>query len=148
MNKLCIIAFAKYLSPLTRIEFGKDGNAFDFDRNVLEIDVDELCGSDYGFMRHLKEVHDCSWADDISITIWTIAHEIGHKMTYEDLECEGEPLMRDLLNMVDSQKLASDPSVQDLYFNMESEWEATEWAREWIKNHYKLCKLITRMEKR
>lgn len=101
---------------------------------------------DCGFLRHLYESHKCDFTNEYSIILWAILHEIGHCITQvEDNDADIEKRL--LLQCTND---AHSVEIQDLYFNLSSEYAATEWAIQWItENPQKaffidlfLCQLI------
>lgn len=88
---------------------------------------------DLGFRRHLCEKHREHNAYTVDELIWSVLHEIGHYMTVDDL-CEGweeeEAPVRAVCAMLSTEQVAASERLQDLYFDLPSEWEATEWAVE------------------
>lgn len=109
-------------------------------RNDCVIFGNDLGVEDGGFMRHLREVHNCAIADFYSLSLWTILHEIGHHYTID--YAEDDLIARSICAVIPLDVAAANPDLQDLYFNIESEWEATEWAIDWINSHPNLAKIL------
>ena len=103
------------------------------DTIYLNLDGNE---PDLGFIRHLREVHKERNAYTIDESLWAVLHEIGHYMMVDDLD-EGwedeEAPVRAVCAMLSTEQVASSERLQDLYFNLPSEWEATEWAVETVE---------------
>lgn len=116
----------------------EEGSFFDGDTDIININLKEL-NQDYGFLRHLRDVHKCSFWDKYSPLLWTILHEVGHYYTLDDFDNEAEEDERVALSLVNEDAL-DNPMVQDRYFNLPSEWGATEWAIQFVKNNTELCK--------
>lgn len=130
---------AKVIAPELTVKFDEDDfTCFDFEEDTIVIGGD-FDGEDYGFMRHLREVHNFADADKFSRRLWTILHEVGHYET--DGDCEDDTYTRAMLGCFGEEVLSS-PKIQDLYFNLKSEWVATEWAIDWIQSHKFLAHLF------
>lgn len=66
--------------------------------------------------------------------LFCLLHEIGHHFTVEnfsDEELENEIILRQLLDFSEEDAV----SVNDAYFNLPAEEEATKWALEFMLNH-------------
>lgn len=131
MKRLFTFLFAKIVCSEIKIRFSNNGNYFDNDSNCIYLDPNE---QDCGFLRHLSERHFCSFANDYPLIMWSILHEIGHYHTLDF--CEDDFEMRMYLSLCDAENI----EIQNLYFDLETEWEATEWAIEFIEQHPTLCK--------
>lgn len=91
-----------------------------------------------GFMRHLREVHKAKWCDKYDYRLWGLLHEIGHAETFDDIPETGDEddlATRVACSMMSLEEVAKSEKLQDLYFNLPTEWEATEWAAEWAESH-------------
>lgn len=138
MKKLFALLFTKMVCSEIKIRFSNKGSYFDYDSDCIYLDPTE---EDCGFFRHLTEVHKCSFADKYPMIMWSILHEIGHFYTIDF--CEDDYEMRLFLSLCDGSKI----EIQDSYFNLESEWEATEWAINFIIDNPKLCKKFSKILK-
>ena len=130
MTKTEIRNFIQSIADV-KITFSKSGWWYDNEREVINVDLTDF--NDMGFMRHLNEVHKCEFAYEYSLTLWSILHEIGHYYTLDDVEEDDEDDRIAL--MLTTSKIANNKKIQDRYFNMPSEWTATEWAIQFIKNN-------------
>ena len=129
---------AKIVAPELKVKFDEDDfTCFDFEEEAIIIGKD-FDAYDFGFMRHLRQKHKMTDADKFSIRLWTILHEIGHYETEDECESD-EFLVRAALGTMDREDVVSSPMLQDCYFNLESEWKATEWAIEWVRSHRALA---------
>lgn len=135
MQKFLMWVFAKAVRPSIKFHFGDD-NYFDADEN--EIWLNPKDNEDCGFLRHLKEVHGFEKTMNYPLWMWSVLHEIGH---FETLDfCESDEMTERVICASHSKEEAEQSvELQDLYFNLESEWEATEWAINFIKSHPFLC---------
>lgn len=119
------------------------GSYLKTDTNTINIDYTET--DDYGFMRHLKEIHKCDFTYDYSLILWTMLHEIGHYETeWELLEEDDEALLRFWLSFT-SKKDAHNIVIQDKYYNLTAEWYATEWAIQWISGNSEKAKELNKL---
>lgn len=138
MRKLLSWVFVKLVQPQVGVRFCKDGNSYDHTEEKIYLDVND--NDDCGFLRHLEEKHGFAEARSYSLLVWTILHEIGHYNTLDECE-EDELLVRGYCAMVDKSDVTE--KVQDLYFDLESEWLATEWAIDYLLDHQKLCRVFS-----
>ena len=86
-----------------------------------------------------ETAHECQFVDDIDPLMWTLLHEIGHFETAEIVDPEDDLANRALFAITSKEQARGDKELQDLYFSMDSEWQATEWAIDWVANHHKLA---------
>ena len=105
-------------------------NSYIYHTNTIYFNLDTEHEIDMGFMRHLREEHEVLDCEEISETIWSLLHEIGHAETEDNLETEEdeEIAVRTVCSMIPLEDVAECEILQNLYFNLPSEWEATEWA--------------------
>lgn len=128
------IVATKVIAP--RLKIRQDNNeqtCYDCNEECLIIGND-FNKDEFGFMRHLREQHQCEYTDCFKLSLWTILHEIGHYKTLDMIEND-DLASRALCAIVDEEVARTNKTVQDMYFNIESEWEATEWAVSYIKSH-------------
>lgn len=138
--KFLIWLFIKCICPSLKVKFTEEEQtAYDYNEECIYINLAEDLDS-FGFRRHLREVHGCEMMKEFSGWTWAILHEIGHHFTLDMCE-EDETEMRAICAVIDTDKLT--PEIADMYFNLESEWEATEWAIDFVKSHFGLCKCFT-----
>lgn len=132
--------FIKCVCPSLKVKFIEEGQtAYDWTEECIYVNITEAC-DEFGFLRHLREVHQCKEMKEFSLWTWVILHEIGHHFTLDMCE-EDEMEMRAICAIINTDKLT--PEISDMYFNLESEWEATEWAINFVKSHFGLCKCFT-----
>lgn len=117
-----------------------DSNYYDCENESITLaEVDE---DDCGFMRHVVKVHGFKEASSYGYDILTVLHEVGHAKTLDFCESDELPT-RALCASYSVEEARDSIAIQDLYFNLESEWEATEWAINFIKSHPFLCKAFS-----
>jgi hypothetical protein len=112
-------------------------NSADYEKNIIRLNLRD--SEDYGFMRHLHEVHGFKLSDTlISPMMWTILHEVGHFATIDEIPPQDydEAISTKTLLTLYGEEIKTNPTLQDRYFNTATEWEATEWAIEWVKSHF------------
>ena len=139
MKKFLIWLFIKSIVPRMKVVFTDEGSSFEYETNTIYLTLGEDCN---GFMRHLKNVHGVKGADNFSIIMWQILHEIGHYFTLDYCE-EDDSIERAICALIDKDTAANSEKIQDMYFNMEKEYEATEWAINYVIEHTNKCKLIS-----
>ena len=126
----------KLLAPKVRVKIDTtDSTCFDFEHRNLIVgyDFDE---DNYGFTYHLKNTHKCRYAYKISHRLWAVLHELGHYYTEQGIEdSEQYQQVRAICMLVGDEVVRKDRKVQAMYFNLPSEWAATEWAINWVKTH-------------
>ena len=112
---------------------------FDFSKNVVNIGYD-FDKDEYGFAYHLKNTHKCKFAYNISYQLWAILHELGHYYANAGIEDEEQArFVRSVCAMLGDEVVKKDRNIQAMYFNLPSEWAATEWAIDFIrKNKWKV----------
>ena len=115
---------------------------FDLDKDTLHIDVFEQDDDDCGFIRHLREEHDCTVANEYCIIVWATLHELGHYET--QFFTDNDPDERELCIRIPTEIAARSQAIQNMYYNLPSEYEATEWAisYEWL--HQSQCAWFNR----
>ena len=108
-------------------------NSYESATNTIRLNLHDK--QDYGFVRHIKEAHNCEWADKFSWKLWTVLHEVGHFMTENDLTEEEIALDEEIklhLACFSKKELLNSELLQTVYFNCPKEWKATEWAINFI----------------
>lgn len=112
-------------------------NSADYEKNIIRLNLRDT--EDYGFMRHLHEVHGFKLSDTlISPMMWTILHEVGHFATIDEIPPQDyeEAISTKALLTVYGEEIKTNHFLQDMYFDTATEWEATEWAIKWVKSHF------------
>ena len=117
-----------------------EGNAYYTAESRINLVVNDF--DDCGFMRHLKEFHNCDWADEFGLPLWAILHEIGHWDNEGFIENSEEEDNLIFWLSLTSQKFAHDTEIQNKYFNITEEFYATEWAKDWIEENWDRAKEI------
>ena len=136
LKKIIIFLFIKTINPRIKIKYDKDIFAFCFTNNTLYYNFDII---DMGFMRHMREYH--KWEPQFSVMLYSLLHELGHYYMQDCID-ENEIETRAYCALLPVECVLKRPDIQNLYFNLESEFEATEWAIEYSVNHRKFCKIF------
>lgn len=137
-KKKIVREFINSICPEMRVRFKRNSNYYESSNNTIYIDLKDT--NDGGFMRHLRAVHDYDYAYCFSLLMWTILHELGHYFTQDKYEDSDEDLVtREVCALVPREVSDADPKIQDIYFNLKTEWVATEWAIEFVKSHLSFC---------
>ena len=133
----------KSIAPKVDVIYEDDSiTCFDFDLNAVIIGKD-LMLDDCGFIRHIIDRHKFVNAQQYSLIFWSILHELGHYFTGDDGIVSDEDAMQyTICAMIPREAVDENPNIQSFYFDIENEWNATEWAINWIQTHKLLAKLF------
>lgn len=96
--------------------------------------------NDYGFMRHLDQKHGFKEGIQIPYAVWHFLHEIGH---FEMEEKYGDNLETREWFKENGRFMIRNISYQNMFWDTRVEWEATEWAIRWVKDHPKKVKALS-----
>lgn len=132
-----ITNFVKSLDEEVSVTFFESmhGCHFNHGTKTLNIDFTDI-GTEQSqfFFEHMIEKHGFKEAKEFDEITLTILHEIGHHINKH----EGTNMMEMFfLSMIADQK-----EREYKYFDMKDEWEATEWAINFIKTKYAVVKLF------
>ena len=136
LKKIIIFLFVKTINPRIKIKYKENVFAFCFTNNTLYYNFDLI---DMGFLRHMRECH--YWEPQFGLMIYSLLHELGHYYMQDCID-ENEMETRAYCALLPFEYVMKRPDIQDLYFNLKSEFEATEWAIEYSVNHRKFCKIF------
>ena len=140
-TKRLLARLAHASAPRVKVIFSHKSSQL-VNANAINICVDKE--EDCGFMRHLCEVHGAKWARAIHDDIWTVLHEVGHYHTYSKYaDSKYEYAVRMKFEELTFDYVNRSPKVQDIYYNLPSEYVATEFAIDFVKRHYKLMKKLS-----
>lgn len=109
-----------------RVTFKREGFYYDDDQCLINVDLTD--NDDRGFLRHLAQVHKCKFVNEFDLIVWSILHEVGHYFTFDEDDLDNEFNDRLALSVCEG----ADEKIQDRYFNLPSEWKATEWAIKYL----------------
>lgn len=146
MKKADILKFLHQMAESeTELVFA-DTTEYDYIEDKIYMNLDGE--PDMGFMRHLLTYHcnpqERKWAVKIDEILWSLLHEIGHEMTMDLIEeDENDEGVRALCAMTSLEEVKSNIPLQDLYFNLPLEWEATDWAVSWAATHKEFLFFLT-----
>lgn len=118
---------------------------FDFQQDTIFIGRD-FNRDRFGFMEHLNRRHGCKWCSQFSYRFWALLHEIGHYETdhYAE-ETEEDFASRAVCAIVDVNIVIKNKQMAETYFNLPLEWEATEWAIDWVRKHPLLARIFNQL---
>ena len=155
MKKFLIWLFIKSIVPKMKVVFTDEESSFEWSTDTIYLNLNENVD---GFMRHLKKKHLSQYYQDnaafsmrlslydINKTVWQTLHEIGHYFTLDFVEeDEDEQTERAICALIDKDVAENSEAIQDMYFNLEKEWQATEWAIRYTDTHYRKCMLISKL---
>jgi hypothetical protein len=75
--------------------------------------------------------------------LWTLLHELGHYFTLDVWETEEEEETRLMCSLISEEEAQSNTAIQDRYFDLSREWEATEWAICFAENNPNITSLLS-----
>lgn len=132
--------FIKTINPFIKVNpYYGEGSAYSFTDKTIHLNLRETNGEDE-FLNHLALEHKCSFVNEFPLELWTILHELGHHYTEDDvLNPELDYFARVAINNADPSSYENNQEVANAYFNLESEWRATEWAIRYAKKHPLKC---------
>lgn len=145
MREIIAKLFAKSISPKIKLNPYAGSSAFLTGTNNINITLKEDDPEgEKAFLQHIALTHKCHFVNEISPLAWTILHEIGHYftddyLTDEDREADYEYRKLLSLGIIPDDYSRPDDSIDEAYFNLPAEWEATEWAINYIKKHPRKC---------
>ena len=145
VNSILAKILIKSISPKIKCYTNDEDNYYEPGDDSVHI-----CPVEYylpSFTEHLYNTHQCSYAYDFPQIYWSILHEVGHYYT-DDPGDEEDIYIRLLNSLEDEDHLEL---TDQEYYDLDSEYDATEWAIEYIQKHPikskifgKLFKLFTR----
>lgn len=110
-----------------------NGFHYDFDERYVNVDFMDMASD--GFIEHLKDFHKCNFANKFSTVTWFILHELGHKATEFEINWYKDFQSRFYISL-----MKDDRESTLAYFNLLSEYKATEWAIWFANTHRELVK--------
>lgn len=124
--------------PVRVVEFGSESIYYDCNSKVLVVGM-YFDPNDYGFVRHVGSAHKFMDAEKYSYGLWHILHEVGH---FEIEGKYGNNLVERQYFKENAKLMLRNTYLQNEFHNCRVEWEATEWAINWIKKHPKKAKIL------
>lgn len=116
---------------------------YDHDENIIYFALKGNADLDPCFLRHLRESHNCKFGEDIDIRLWALMHEIGHHFTLDNIDLDDEDIVRYMLGNYTTEEIKADPALQNLYYDLPSEFKATEWAIRHIRRRLSFFRKVT-----
>lgn len=135
----------KSIAPRIKVNlYSADNTCYLTEKKTIKLNLQEVYheGGAEGarvFLQHLAQVHKCSFVNEFPIELWTTLHEIGHHFTLDDFDEEVDYKARCALSNANLADYADPTDFAFQYFNLRSEWIATEWAINYIKKHPIKC---------
>ena len=126
---------AKCVAPKVKFSFNNDDPSYyNSDTDSINICVEEDCED---FLAHVRQYHDFHETQLAQPLVWIMLHEIGHHYTL--VEDDEEDSLRMILKMAFE---VEETDRKIAYYNLPNEWEATEWAINYIKKHRVFVKIL------
>jgi hypothetical protein len=145
MKKIIIWLFIKSINPHLKVVFTDEESSFEWSTDTIYLNLNENC---HGFMRHLRTGHHVNDYWRFNKIIWQVLHEIGHYYTLDFIEEDDDEIFeRAVCSLIDKDTAENNIKIQNIYFNLEKEWEATEWAIRYAKQHFTKCKFFNKFLK-
>ena len=142
MREKLIRLFVKTTAPKVKVIFNPlDDCHYRHIDEVMNINLSQASNEDDGgFRHHLALVHKCPFVNEISLPLWSILHELGHHFTADEIDLDDKlDLFEQREQLFAMQEHLTDEEMNNAYFNLADEWEATEWAIAYIKKHPIKC---------
>lgn len=145
MKKFIILLFIKSINPHLKVVFTDEESSFEWSTDTIYLNLNENC---HGFLRHLRTEHHVNDYWRINKVIWQALHEIGHYYTLDFIEEDDDEIFeRAICSLIDKDTAENNVKIQNVYFNLEKEWQATEWAIRYVKQHFTKCKFFNKFLK-
>lgn len=114
------------------------------DENVIiGYDFDEDGFAPIAFTDHVYDCHGYADVYKFPPELFTVLHELGHYFSNDDEMIEVDWTMRALISVISApDTLEEYKRVAQNYFDLPTEWAATEWAIEYVKTHEKICNMF------
>lgn len=140
-RKIIVNAFVHIVARDVKAELSED-----FSCNPLEQIVyypkDFSQVEDFGFNRHLSQAHN--YINLHSDYMFALLHEIGHALdTYDECDIDKESVTRAFCQCISIERARTDTAIQDEYFNLPTEFAATEFAIDYIESHPIITKIFS-----
>ena len=137
--------FIKSIAPRIKVNlYSADSTCYCIDSKTIKLnlrDIEKEGGAEGGkaFLQHLAQIHKCSFINEFPLEFWTTLHEIGHHFTVDDFDEEADYNARCAMQKIDPSTYADPMDFAFQYFNLRSEWIATEWAINYVRKHPLKC---------
>ena len=127
----------KCIAPKVKFSFNDDDHSYyNADTDSINICAEDAEDSE-DFLAHVKRYHGFHGTQLARPLVWVLLHEIGHYYTL--VEDDEEDSLRMILNMAFE---VDETDRRIAYYNLPNEWEATEWAINYIKKHRVFVKIL------
>lgn len=135
---MTIYEFVKNIDPSIQLALSENYCA-DVDEKIVFIGTEDNFEAEELMQNFIKD----EFGIEMDSELLAILHEIGHIMTVNDEQLHERAILDVVLhlNWVDSTNDIDEDFVKynNLYFRLPSEYEATEWAVNYYKNHKDIC---------
>ena len=113
--------------------------------NTIWYNAKEAAKDEYGFVRNLRERHYYA-AEGLNLKLITLLHEVGHIKTRDyTFESDNDNMNRTLCALTPKEVAMENIELQDLYYALPLEWEATEWAIDWLNRNRLKAKILNKI---
>ena len=139
LRKIIVFLFIKTINPRIKLKYDENDFAFCFKNNTLYYNFDLI---DMGFLRHMRECH--KWEPQFGLILYSLLHELGHHYMQSHIS-KDELEIRSMCALLPVETVLENTEIQDVYFNLESEFEATEWTIQYTIEHNRKCKIFNHL---
>lgn len=132
--------FCKIYAPDIKFELA-DECYYDKDEGKIGFCFDQ---TDEMFDKHIRTEHNFPYIDKINLNLFSLLHEIGHYYTMDECdESEEDELTRTLFSVIPYEVAYCDYEITRAYFNLDMEWQATEWAINFCKKNWIMVQILS-----
>lgn len=145
MKKILMWLFAKLVCRKVKVKINSNGDfSYDYVKEIVHLSTKNA--DDLGFYRHIYEKHNPLIS--LPLSVWSILHEIGHYHTLDEVEDTTKVMaIKSLCATLDKDRVRGLPLIENMYFDCEDEWLATEWACDYVARHPRFCKFFGKLLK-
>lgn len=142
-RKIIVKTFVHIVARGVKAELSKDFSCNPFEQ-IVYYPTDFSQVEDFGFNRHLSQAHN--YINIHSEYMFALLHEIGHALdAYDECDIESEKLTRAFCQYISTEQARTDTAIQNEYFNLPTEFSATEFAINYIESHPIITKIFSRI---
>ena len=117
-------------------EIGTDFSYY-YNDNLVEVSLVTIDRASKNFLDFVEKEFNFIHAD---IFLWSLLHEIGHHETLDDLDDDAYELSQEIKRNLQTDNNIKDEVRDYIYFNLYDEYIATEWAANYMEEHYQEVK--------
>lgn len=139
----------KLIAPSIRLKQSDQGCEYVEDENTILFDKNTDPEGHQYFIDHIRKKHYFENPEKYSEQLWSLLHEIGHYKTQDYVEVDIETLSKvdQILKVKEYSSKSKIKRAYFMYYNTECEYEATEWAIDWIVHHKVLARIFSNLLK-